>query len=174
MAELTADQHVAEGIAHQRAGRLPEAEAAYRQALTLNPSHFQALHYMGVLALQIGDANWAVRLISAAVDVSARDVDAHSNLSAALLAQGKPDEAINAAMRAVQLKPDHPEAFANLGAALAASGRLDEAVAYFTRAVRIRPTPSVYDKLSQAYAALGKLSDAQAARDQAEQLRRVK
>ncbi len=37
-----------------RAGRLPEAEAGYRQLLADQPNHPGALHFFGILAHQMG------------------------------------------------------------------------------------------------------------------------
>ena len=44
--------------AHQ-AGRLDAAEPLYREALALDPTHRQALHYFGVLQHQRGDHDFA-------------------------------------------------------------------------------------------------------------------
>jgi len=54
------------GYSSQTAGNLGEAERLYRAALSLNSNNFDALHMLGVICLQKGDAEEAVRLLMAA------------------------------------------------------------------------------------------------------------
>ena len=64
---------------------------------------------------------------------------AHNNLGAALLADGRVDEAIGHFRRAMQINPQNAFAYNNLGAALIRTGRPDEAVGPFTTAFGIDP-----------------------------------
>jgi len=48
---------LARALGHHQAGRLIEAEALYRELLAGQPDHPDALHYLGVLALQGGDGD---------------------------------------------------------------------------------------------------------------------
>jgi Flp pilus assembly protein TadD len=41
-----------QAVAHQKAGRLSEAEEIYRRLLAAEPEHPEALHWLGVLFLQ--------------------------------------------------------------------------------------------------------------------------
>ncbi len=58
---------IAEGLAHDRAGRLPDAEVAYRRVLAADPEHPGALHLLGVVADQVGKHEVAVELIRRAI-----------------------------------------------------------------------------------------------------------
>ena len=58
------------------AGRLAEAGQVYRQVLAVAPDHPEALHMMGVLYLQIGQAGQAVAWIERAIGAS--DAAAHA------------------------------------------------------------------------------------------------
>ena len=69
--QAAADQAVAQGLPLHQAGRLAEAEACYRQALTLDPAHAEALHLLGLLAHQVGRPDIAVTLIEQAIGVAA-------------------------------------------------------------------------------------------------------
>ena len=65
--------------------------------------------------------------------------DAAANLGTALLASGRPAEAVAFFERALQLSPAMAEAHFNLAAALRTLGRTDEAAAHQAEAVRLRP-----------------------------------
>jgi Flp pilus assembly protein TadD len=54
-------------LRQHQAGQLAEAEARYRQVLALDPEQPDALHLLGVLALQVGQADVAVPLIAQAI-----------------------------------------------------------------------------------------------------------
>jgi tetratricopeptide (TPR) repeat protein len=57
----------AAGVAHHQAGRLPQAEACYRQLLAAQPDHADALQLMGLIAHQMGRHAVAVDLILRAI-----------------------------------------------------------------------------------------------------------
>ena len=52
-----------QALAHHRAGQLQQAEAIYRQILRSQPDHPDALHLLGVVALQAGRNDTAVMYI---------------------------------------------------------------------------------------------------------------
>jgi predicted O-linked N-acetylglucosamine transferase (SPINDLY family) len=115
---MTGAEAVALGLQHHGAGRLNEAEAAYRQALAQDPESIDALHFLGVIALQRGAPSLAIELISKALSRNAANAPAHSNLGLALVAQGRKAEAAAACLAALALQPDYPDALANLRTAV--------------------------------------------------------
>ena len=56
-----------DGLQAHQAGRLADAEAAYRRVLGLDADHADANHLLGVIAHQIGDHETAVELIGKAI-----------------------------------------------------------------------------------------------------------
>ena len=115
---MTGADAVALGLQHHGAGRLNEAEALYRQALAQDPESIDALHFLGVIALQRGAPSQAIELISKALSRNAANAPAHSNLGLALAAQGRQGEAVSAFLTALALNPDYADALANLRGAL--------------------------------------------------------
>jgi protein O-GlcNAc transferase len=97
-------------IQKHRAGRLADAEALYRQILSVQPNHAGALHLLGVIAHQSGRHDLAVEWIRRAIVLHPNDHSAHSNLGEALRALGRLDEAIAAFRGSLQLAPNFPEA----------------------------------------------------------------
>ena len=88
---------------HQ-AGRIDQARNAYRRILAARPAHAGALHYLGVIAYEAGDSDHAIDLIGKALAIDPEDATAHSNLSNALRARGKLDQAVASCRRALDLR----------------------------------------------------------------------
>lgn len=163
------------GLRHHGAGRLREAEALYREALAEDPQNIDALHFLGVIALQRGDHAQAVVLISQALSRNSANPPACNNLALALAAQGKRREAVSVWLEALALQPDYPDAMRNLRAHLSAGdgprrdpaadahfnqgnaykdqGRLEEAITSYQNAVALAPDfPAVHVNLGSALA----------------------
>ena len=87
-------------VEHHNAGRLPEAEALYRQILAIDPNHVDALHNLGYLASQVGRDDIAVELIGRATTIDPTQAVAFNNLGNALAAKGAFAEALAAFHRA--------------------------------------------------------------------------
>ena len=148
-------------LEYHQAGRLPEAEALYRQILQVEPNHSDALHYLGVIATQGGKHEIAVELIYKAISANSSNPIYYNNLGLALREQGKLDEAIASFLKALSLKPDFADAHNNLGNALLQQGKLDQAVASFCRALSFKPDVAVtHSNLGAALNAQGKLDEA--------------
>lgn len=108
------DDILADGQRHHAAGRLGEAEAAYRRALELAPTHPNALHLLGVIALQVGKPAVAVELIGQAVAHAPRSPAFFSNLAIALRRVGRLGEAAAAGRQAVALDRGFADGYLNL------------------------------------------------------------
>ena len=85
-----------QALQHHKAGRLEEAEAAYRELLAREPEHADALHWLGVMAYQLGQHETAVELIGRALALNPNYVEAHNNLGLALRARGQMTRAMSA------------------------------------------------------------------------------
>lgn len=60
------------------AGQLQDAERIYRQILQADPHHADSLHYLGVIAYQVGKAQTAVDYIGRAVASDPHNHAAHA------------------------------------------------------------------------------------------------
>ena len=58
--ELTIDQAIQQGVAAHKEGKLEEAEKLYRARLGAQPSHADANHNLGVLAVSVGKVQEAL------------------------------------------------------------------------------------------------------------------
>ncbi|MDB5654941.1 MAG: hypothetical protein JWQ94_2554 [Tardiphaga sp.] len=123
---------------HQR-GRLPEAEAVYRNVLKLQPEQPDALHLLGVVANHDKRHAEAAELIGRAIAREQRNPLYFSNLGLALQALGRSDAALASFDQALALQPDFSEVHRHRGNALCELGRSGEAFASFDAALALRP-----------------------------------
>jgi len=128
-----------QALALHQQGRLSEAEAAYHTVLRQQPGHFDALHFLGVIALQNGQTLRAIDLITQALAHNRSNAFAYSNLASAYQKLGRYPEAIVRFERALALRPDFVEALSNLGNTLRDTGRREEALASYDRALALKP-----------------------------------
>jgi protein O-GlcNAc transferase len=132
-------QLLAKGREHHQAGRLAEAEAIYRQILTVDPNDAGALHLLGVMANQVGQPAASVELIARAVQIDASVAAYHGDLGIAYQTLGRLDEAVECYARALALRPDHVSALNNQGVALQSLGQPAAALASFERSLKLQP-----------------------------------
>jgi tetratricopeptide (TPR) repeat protein len=148
---------------HQ-AGRLADAERIYERVLATEPERRDALHMLGVVALQSGRAERARDLITRAVTGAPDDARMLSNLGEAHRQTGDPAAAIECYDRALAVDPRLAGTHANKGKALAALGQDGEAVAAYRLALGIEPdTTGVLTDLGNALIALDRVDDGVAA-----------
>lgn len=128
-----------EAIALHRRGEIPRAQTLYEAVLRSDPKHFDALHLLGVIALQQARTESAIRLIGQALESDPGQAIAWSNLGIAQFNTNRPEEALASYARSLQLQPDNVSAFNNQAIVLQSLGRHDEALASCDRALRLKP-----------------------------------
>jgi tetratricopeptide (TPR) repeat protein len=142
------------GQALREKGELAGAEANYRKALELAPSHspgYEAVIHnsLGMVLERVAKTAEARDHFASAVTLSPRFAEARNNLANALAADGAFDEAIVHYRAAIELKPEYTEPRVGLGAALLRLKRPAEAIAEYRNAIRLDPG------LAQAHNGLG-------------------
>ena len=120
-------------------GNLSEAEKIYQQIIKIQPTHPEALHFSGVIALQVGDHVSAIEKIRKAVAEEPEYADAHNNLGQAYEALGKYQEAVNSYHKAIAITPDSASVHNNLGNALKERGEVKGALASYRKAITLQP-----------------------------------
>jgi tetratricopeptide (TPR) repeat protein len=124
------------GLACQAAGLVDDARACYRRVLTLKPKHFDALHMLGVLAIQTQQPDEAVALIHEAVVQNPNVAAAQRNLALALSVSGRKREAIDCYERAIALESTFGAAYVHVAALLVESGQSMRALEWCDRGLR--------------------------------------
>jgi tetratricopeptide (TPR) repeat protein len=99
-------ERFAAALSHHQAGRLAEAESLYRQICAIEPDHVDSLHYLGVLAGQMGRNDIAIDLIGRALAFAPDYTEAHFNLGNILAQERRLDEAAARFERVLALQPE--------------------------------------------------------------------
>jgi tetratricopeptide (TPR) repeat protein len=124
-------------------GRLGEAQDLYTRILDVDPDHPDALHFLGVLAGQIGQGDLGLPLIVRALALRPDAADIHANHATILSGLKRRREALAAHERAIALRPDFAEAWVDSATLRREDGDGDGAIAALERATRAAPTLSV-------------------------------
>lgn len=136
---MTIERAIQNAVEHHQAGRLSQAESAYRQILAEQPDQPDIVHLLGVVAAQSGRANLACELIRRAIALRPKVANYHASLASALAGLGLMDEAIAARQLAVTLDPTDAGAHLRLGEDLMKKRRYDEAIRACRAALQFTP-----------------------------------
>lgn len=144
-----------------RRGCLEAASLIYRKILSNCPNNFDSTHLLGVLCIQIGRPNDAIRMISRAITLEPNAANAHNNLGNALKQAGHYAEALESYDRAMRIKPGFANALFNKGIVLQLMGRIGEALFSYKQVVALQPDyPEAYVNLGNLLEQLNRFEDA--------------
>jgi tetratricopeptide (TPR) repeat protein len=124
--------------AHFQAGRLDDAQAAYRAALAIAPGKTALVHNLGAIAAMRGQYRDAVALFDRVMADEPHAVAAHYNRALALLSLGQRRAAIEGLSRVCALQPEHYEAHRALGFLWLAEGNRGRGLDHFARTYELR------------------------------------
>jgi tetratricopeptide (TPR) repeat protein len=128
------------GVALERAGDWPAAEADFRQALTLSPEQPYVLNYLGYTWVERGlNLAEARRMLERAVALRPQDGNIADSLGWALYKLGDLPGAIRWLERAVELESRNSVINDHLGDAYWSAGRQREAQFQWRRALALEP-----------------------------------
>lgn len=133
------EQLLGRAVALHQQGRLSEAGTLYARVLARHESQPDALHMLGVVRTQCGEAEAGAELIERSLAVNAAQPAAWANLGNAQLNSGQPAVALESFRRAIALDGGYAPSYNGHGGALLALDRPAEAAASFERALAIWP-----------------------------------
>jgi tetratricopeptide (TPR) repeat protein len=105
------------GYAHQQAGRLDEAAAAYERALAAVPDDFESWNNLGNVRAAQADSDGAIAALRRAAALRPDAAPVRLNLARALAKAERYGEQLEAVRAANALTPDDPEILTELGLA---------------------------------------------------------
>src|SRR5208337_3438794 len=128
-----------QGVGLFRAGKLPAAITALRQATRLNPADAGSHRALGLALLRSGRLAEATARLEGAIVLEEEVAIAHYHLGVALNGQGLTERAMAAYRRAVDLTPGLADGHRRLAALLETEGDAEEAEASYRRAAAADP-----------------------------------
>jgi tetratricopeptide (TPR) repeat protein len=123
-----ARSHYHLGVALQLLSRLPEAEAAYRDAISLRPFYGEAHCNLGTIMYAQDRLDEAQVEYRQALGNGPQQASAYFNLGSVLFRLQRHDEAESAFRQAIAIRPDCSPIKYSFGTLLMAMGRFDEAL----------------------------------------------
>lgn len=154
-------QQLDAGVGHHKAGRLAEAEAAYRTVLSVLPDNPQALHLLGLVTLASGKPAEAETCFRRLAQLAPRNAQVLAALGQSCWLQEKVAAAAEAFAAVVNITPDDPHAHNNLGIALRALGDSVAAERHHRRAIQLDPRlTAAYNNLGTDLAEQGRAAEA--------------
>jgi len=108
---VTARVQAAVGL--QRAGKLDEAEHAYRALLESYPRQVEALGFLALLRWERGDEQDAMRLFEQVLAIAPGAATHHHNYGVVLRQIGRMEDSERHLRQAIELAPDYAEAYHN-------------------------------------------------------------
>jgi len=159
-------------MAHQKAGRLPEAAKAYNSLLDKMPGNFGCIYSLAMIYAQQQNFTAAANMFRRAVQIKPDLIDVHYNLAVALSMAGDHKEAALSYEKVLALNPRHANARNNYATTLLQAGRPAEALRQYDELIAQTPASAeTYNNRAMARQALKQAGDALSDYDRAIALR---
>jgi tetratricopeptide (TPR) repeat protein len=161
--ELTIEQVLQRGVAAHKEGKLQEAERFYRAILKSQPSHPDANHNLGILALSVNKTEEALPLFKTALDANPYKEQFWLSYIDALIKKNQLKDAEVASRKALDLKQDFIKVSLYLSGILLKLGRLEDAEASLRETISLKPEyAEAHSNLGITLQELGRLEEAEA------------
>ncbi len=161
--ELTIEQVLQRGVAAHKEGKLQEAERFYRAILQSQPSHPDANHNLGILAVSVNKAEAALPLFKTALDTNPYIEKFWLSYIDALMKKNQFQDAEVVSKKALDLKQDFIKVRLCLSGILLKLGRLEEAEASLRQTISLKPDyAEAHNNLGITLQELGRLEEAEA------------
>jgi tetratricopeptide (TPR) repeat protein len=156
------DELFKQAIALHSKGAVGRAELLYRDVLKLQRNHPDALHMLGVVAYQRGDAEKGIATVKRALAARPEFLDALNNLAGMYLDSKDPASALETATRALSIQGDSWLALRNKAKAQVGLRQFEDANATFEYMAALQPE---YGEILRDWAgvllSLGRYNDAE-------------
>ena len=106
---------IREAMQLHQSGNLSDASELYNNALLLDSANSIATHYLGLVTLQLGHPDEAIRLIEKSIVLAPKIIEFRHNLAASHLQLGNTDRAIQILTDLIREQPDHLKNYLTLG-----------------------------------------------------------
>lgn len=145
------DSAFAAAFQQHQLGNLREAEHLYRAVLQQDARHSDAMHLLGIVVYQSGNAESGAELIRAAIKINPSEAIYYSNLGNILEDLHRHNEAQTNYLHAIALQPQYADAHYNLGLSYYRQGHLQSSIDCFRSALTCnQKLPAAWNNLGVA------------------------
>ncbi|MCE9552030.1 MAG: tetratricopeptide repeat protein [Planctomycetes bacterium] len=146
------EMHLARGNIHFSLKRYEEAEAAYNQAIQIDPEYANAHVGLGNAYYFLERFQRAAAAFEEAASLDPDDAEAYRGLADSLIELRQYEKAATAFKQAIRLDPENALAHRRLGCALVSLKRYEDAATEYKEAIRLDPGDvESYSSLGYAY-----------------------
>lgn len=151
MQQQAPDPRLRDALGLHQAGRLGQAEAAYRKILDTTPDQLDALRLMGVLFGQTGRLEQAHDMLRRAAALQPEDANINYNLGECCRRMVRTDAALDAYRVALAAAPNFADAALGLAGLLLQEGQADKAIEVCRSILKREPKdPRLHNQLGSA------------------------
>jgi tetratricopeptide (TPR) repeat protein/SAM-dependent methyltransferase len=149
------------GACYRAMNRLPEAIAAFREAVQIDPRFVGARYNLAMSLEATGALEEAIDEYRKVLRIEPGYTGALNNLGSLLASRQRTDEAVDCFQQALKRNPNSAEFHYNLANTLARAGRCDEAIAEYRESIRLNPKlAETHNNLATALHAVGRHDEA--------------
>jgi predicted O-linked N-acetylglucosamine transferase (SPINDLY family) len=164
---MTVEEAFNSAMQRHQAGQLAEAEALYRQVLSAQPNHTDALHRLGMLASQLRRHDLALEFIRRAISIRPNAPEFYLSAGAALDGLGRFDEAISCYRSGLAVRPGRAQAiqlFNHLANSLRQIDKLEESADCYRQMLALDAASlQAWNNLGNTLHLMGQIEEAAAA-----------
>ena len=166
------DTTIHQAITAHKDGELQEAERLYRKILKTQPSHPDANHNLGVVALSKNRTLEALSLFKIATEANPKIEQFWISYANVLVKEKKYEEAEKSFKKVIELNPDNARAHNIRGTLVQILGKLDEAEESYRKAIELKPDyAEAFFNLGNEQNRLARLDEAEASLKKAIELK---
>jgi predicted TPR repeat methyltransferase len=154
-------------ICEHQAGRIAEAERAYRALLSEHPDNADVAHFLGMLRFQAGEIEEGLALVRRSVETDPANAHAWNNLGNMYVQMHRDEQAEPAYLRATSLDDRSAAAWFNLGRVYMRSRQFERAIEAVRNVARVRTGfGDALQTLANLYYRLGRPQEARGVYEQ--------
>ena len=156
------------GVFLYQQSQLLGAKSMLEKVIEKQPTHFEALHLLGVIAAQSNDLSIALDYFSEAIKANPNHILSLTNMGLILQSLGKLEEARKIFSQLISISPGFADTYYHLGNVYKDLNQIDKALDSYNCAITIKPSyPEALNNRGNALKALNRSDEALTSYEQA-------
>ncbi len=127
-------------INHHKNQKFELAEKLYKEILSINENHTEAIFYLGTLYSQLKKFSLAKSFLLKADNLNPNNLNINLNIGSLLFSEGDIDLALKYFDKVIKIQPNFAQAYFNKGIILNSKKKYDDAIKSFEKVIEIEPS----------------------------------